>query len=147
MPRKKKAAAADAAPVEPAKETSPGTPDLRPESASPVGEESEASAKGWAAGPHWLQTVGMTADRDGPRMRVGENRRYRQMVVQFDVKPDEEHREALHAAGFRWRPAEEVWTRQIDPDRPRADRADAERLFDRIADDMRRENGVGRGVG
>lgn len=61
-----------------------------------------------------------------------EDRKFRQMVFRFDAKPAEAVRQAVHDAGYRWRAAEGVWTRQLEAGQEWRTRAEANALFDRL---------------
>lgn len=76
-----------------------------------------------------------------------EDRRFRQVQLRFADKPPEGVRVVVREAGFQWRAAEGVWTKQLDPDHGWRTRADAERLFDRVADLLRDGRDAGPGVG
>lgn len=98
--------------------------------------------KTWQPDPFPLMTVPLGKGRDAPRMTLLRNNRYQQMAIRFDQKPAEHHRTALHDAGWRWREAEGVWTKQLDRNRRAASQLDAERLFTQLADAIRTELGL-----
>jgi hypothetical protein len=98
--------------------------------------------KTWQPDPFALMTVPLGKGHDAPRMTLFRNNRYQQMAIRFDQKPAEHHRVALHAAGWLWREAEGVWTKQLDRDRRAASQLDAERLFHQLADAIRAELGL-----
>lgn len=98
--------------------------------------------KAWQPDPFPLMTVPLGNGRDAPRMTLLRNNRFQQMAIRFDSKPAEHHRTALHDAGWRWREAEGVWTKQLDRDRRAASQLDAERLFTQLADAIRTELGL-----
>lgn len=98
--------------------------------------------KTWQPDPFPLMTAPLGKGHDAPRMTLLRNNRYQQMAMRFDQKPAEHHRTALHDAGWRWREAEGVWTKQLDRDRRAASQLDAERLFTQLADAIRAELGL-----
>lgn len=102
----------------------------------------DKARKTWQPDPFPLMTVPLGKGRDAPRMTLFRNNRYQQMAIRFDQKPAEHHRTALHDAGWRWREAEGVWTKQLDRDRRAASQLDAERLFAQLADAIRAELGL-----
>ena len=66
-------------------------------------------------------------------MRLGRDNRFQQMAIQFEAKPTEEVRQRLHQEGWRWRPAESIWTKQLEFERKAQGHLEAERLFDELA--------------
>jgi hypothetical protein len=98
--------------------------------------------KTWQPDPFALMSTALGEGRGAPRMTLFRNNRFQQMAIRFDQKPAEHHRTALHDAGWRWREAEGVWTKQLDRDRRAASQLDAERLFHQLADSIRAELGL-----
>lgn len=92
--------------------------------------------------PLWIQTKNLGRDDKGPRMRLGRSERFQQMVIQFDEKPTDDTRIQLGDAGWRWRPFESQWTRQLDFENRASDQIQAEKLFEEIAWHERRERGL-----
>lgn len=80
-------------------------------------------------------------------VRLQEDKRYRQMQLQFAVKPSDEVRQAVRDAGFQWRANEQAWTKRIDPDQGWKTRVTAEELFDNVAAMIRAEQGLDRQLG
>lgn len=117
--------------------------------ATPETPATESNApKTWAAsGPLWYRTVSLSERNDGPRMRLGRDNKFLQMAIHFDEKPTDETRTKLRAEGFKFRGAEGVWTRQLDPDRKATGQQDAEKLFDELAKIERRDRQIGEEVG
>lgn len=72
-----------------------------------------------------------------------EDRKFRQVQIRFADKPPEAVRTLVREAGFQWRANEGVWSKQLDPDHGWRTRADAERLYDRVADMLRDGPAVG----
>lgn len=93
--------------------------------------------------PNVLQTVPITEDNDGPKMRLLRSNRFRQMQIQFDDKPQQEVIELLKDEGFRWNQTDRVWTLAMNPTARGASHAIAERLFQDIASTIREANGLG----
>ena len=92
--------------------------------------------------PLWIQTKNLGRDDKGPKMRLGRSERFQQMVIQFDEKPTDDTRIQLGDAGWRWRPFESQWTRQLDFENRASDQIQAEKLFEEIAWHERRERGL-----
>lgn len=99
--------------------------------------------------PHPFYSVALSDSNDGPRVRLYRSRRFNQVAVRFDEKPDEGVRQRMHDEGYRWRQAEGVWTKQLGEYRASGQLA-AERLVDELANSIRAERGlapVGQAVG
>lgn len=92
--------------------------------------------------PLWIQMVSLGRDNAGPKMRLGRSERFQQMVIQFDEKPTDDTRIQLGDAGWRWRPLESYWTKQLNFDNRAGDQLQAEKLFAEIAWHERRERGL-----
>jgi hypothetical protein len=97
----------------------------------PEAETQEAALQ--PRGPFWFQSSLLSQEPDGPKMRLGRDNRFQQMAIQFEAKPTEEVRQRLHQDGWRWRPAESIWTKQLEFDRKAQGHLEAERLFDELA--------------
>lgn len=154
-PRKKvrsEAVAGATAETPPAPPTEPSAPAAAtaeahepPPAASPDGPR---PAKAWAPkGPLWFQSVGLSNEADGPRMRLGRDNRFQQMAIAFDEKPTAEARRRLHADGWKWRPAEGQWTKQLEIDRRARGQQDAEKLFDELTRIERQDRHLSETVG
>ena len=87
------------------------------------------------------QTISLTADADGPKMRLFRNHRMQQVAITFDEKPGPEVIDQLRDAGFRWRGAERAWTKQLDPQAKWKTQMDAEKLFADLGNQIRESNG------
>jgi hypothetical protein len=114
--------------------TEPMTPEVR----EPVDEPraslptEQTGQKVWAPrGPHWFENELLSASNDGPRMRLGRDNRYRQMVIAFDESPCDEVLERLHQ-GWTWRQAEGQWTKQLEIGHEQRGHQDAEKLFEEL---------------
>ena len=126
------------------------------ESASASGRDAGAAGAkpGERAGPFQpdpfdFYSVALTDAKDGPRVRLYRSRRFNQVAVQFDEKPEQPIRERMHNEGYRWREAEGVWTKQLGEYRASGQLA-AERLVTELANAIRAERGltpVGQAVG
>lgn len=92
--------------------------------------------------PFYFQTICLSADKNGPRMRLGRSNRYQQVIMQFDEKPNQDTTDALKHDGWRWRSEERVWTKQLDKDARWRTQADAQRLFQLLGDKLRAEKGL-----
>jgi hypothetical protein len=150
MPRKKAtapitevpivAAPAVAEAVEPPK--APAAPD-----ASPNGEKSQAAPErkfSELPDPRALMTVTLGPSNADPKMHLLRSHRYRQIQIQFDQEPEDKYKLMLKDAGWRDRTEEEgIWTKQIPKDSGWQPAADAERLFKKIANEIRADRGLG----
>ena len=99
--------------------------------------------------PFDFYSVALTDAKDGPRVRLYRSRRFNQVAVQYDEKPEQPIRERMHNEGYRWREAEGVWTKQLGEFRASGQLA-AERLVIELANIIRAERGlapVGQAVG
>ena len=88
---------------------------------------------------------GIRGDRVAGVM-LAEDRRFRQMQLRFDVKPSDDIRKAVGEAGFQWRAAEKVWSKQIDPAEGWRTRVEAQELYEHIREILRAERGETRAV-
>lgn len=133
MPRRKPAPNADITPA-----AAEPTPSAAPAADAPAAEAGPAEP---AAAPfadrHPLDTVALGPANDAPKMRLFRSDKYQQMQISFDEKPGEPHRARLQQAGWRWRAAERVWTKQFEAGARWRTQADAERLFAEIANAVR----------
>jgi len=77
-------------------------------------------------------------------IRLQEDRRFKQIQIAFAERPSDEVRYEIGNEGFRWRSQERVWTKQLDNEKPWQTRADAEALYERVAEMIRDEKGIGR---
>lgn len=86
-------------------------------------------------------TIALSNSSDGPKMRLYRSKKFQQMAMQFDEKPDEAVLQRLRDDGWTWRTAEGVWTRQLG-ERPGEMHRQAQQLFESIASDIRQANGL-----
>jgi hypothetical protein len=107
-------------------------------------QQAKPDDKAWPAAPEpfGIQSIALSPENDGPRMRLLRSNKYQQIQIQFDDKPDEAVRARLNAEGWKWRSVEKVWTKQLDPDARWRTHADAERLFKELGDAIRVERGL-----
>lgn len=125
-----------------------------PEPASGPDARAAAAKPGERTGPFQpdpfdFYSVALTDAKDGPRVRLYRSRRFNQVAVKFDEKPEQPVRERMHNEGYRWREAEGVWTKQLGEYRVSGQLA-AERLVTELANVIRAERGltpVGQAVG
>lgn len=75
-------------------------------------------------------------------VRLLEDRRFKQVQVKFAAKPSDEVRQVVRDAGFRWLQEEQVWAKQIDPEKGWQTRADADALFEQVTAMIRAEQGL-----
>lgn len=91
--------------------------------------------------PHGIYSVALTDATNGPRIHLYRSRRFNQVAVRFDEKPEQPVRERMHDEGYRWREAEGVWTKQLGEYRASGQLA-AERLVTELANAIRAERGL-----
>lgn len=98
--------------------------------------------------PFAENTISLTNDNDGPKMRLYRDRRNPQiglyenaMVIQFDEKPEEEARQKLRDNGWQWKQADAVWRKPLG-ENPGVEHRKAQELFEQIANDIRQGNGL-----
>lgn len=128
---KRKATAATQTPAEPPAVTL--THSVPEPDAAPAGDAAEP------AKPGSPNPFGVRADYQAG-VHLLEDRKFRQMQLRFDAKPADPIRQAMAEAGFRWRSAEGVWTKQIEAGAEWRTRADANALFDRVTALIRDEH-------
>jgi hypothetical protein len=122
----------------------PPAPELVETKPTPTADTSnEPPVKIWAtSGPMWETTVNLSTQNDGPKMRFGRNNKYRQMVIQFDQAPCQDVLDELYERTWKPRPAEGVWTRQLELGHEARGHADAARCFDHLVALERRARGL-----
>jgi hypothetical protein len=79
------------------------------------------------------------------RVRLFENRQARVMAIKFDEKPAQAVTDVLKEAGFRWNPADRVWTQPVRGDSAMTTRIDAERLYQQVREMIRQDKGTDAG--
>ena len=80
-------------------------------------------------------------------VRLFENRQARVMAIKFDERPAQTVIDVIKEAGFRWNPADSVWTQPVRGDSAMATRIDAERLYQQIRQMIRQDKGTRRRAG
>ncbi len=80
-------------------------------------------------------------------VRLMESRRDRQMAIMFgegrsEDKPSQAVLEMVKEAGYRWNPAEKVWTRPLRFESAMTTRIEAERLYQEVCKQIRQEKGI-----
>ena len=78
-------------------------------------------------------------------VRLFESRRDRVMAIKFDEKPAQPVIDMVKAAGFQWKPTDQVWTRPVRGDSAMATRIDAERLYQEVRQMVRQDKGIDAG--
>ncbi len=113
----------------------PTTPDGRT-------AEGETTRREWQPDPFPLRKIALGMAKDSPTMTLYRSNKLNQVAIRFDERPAEEHRVKLREAGWKWREAEGVWTKQLDRERRAASQLEAERLFAEIGDAIRAARGL-----
>ena len=75
-------------------------------------------------------------------VRLFESRRDHQMALKFDEKPSPAVIAKLKEAGYRWNPADMIWTQPVWPATAMTTRIKAERLYQEISQMIRAEKGI-----
>lgn len=91
--------------------------------------------------PQSIYSVALADTRDAPRITLYRSRKFNQVAIKFDERPDEWIRERMHNEGYRWRQAEGVWTKQLGERRVGGQLA-AERLVSELANSIRSDRGL-----
>lgn len=133
----------DGEPASPAAGDPPNTTATPPEPDAESGGQSSHAGAVRPDGPRVPNPFGVRQDA-AAGVRLLEDRRFKQVQLQFADKPSEDVRRAVREGGFRWLQEEGVWAKQIDREKGWQTRADADALFERVAALIREEKGVAR---
>jgi hypothetical protein len=133
-----------------------------PESHSPA-ESSTAVAEPPAAeanadGPGFADKVGQKKSVTAPDpfgiakdylagVELFDSKRDRQVAIKFgegrpEDKPSQAVIDTMKEAGFRWNPADRIWTHPVWPETAMSTRIDAERLYQDVCKMIRHEKGI-----
>jgi len=124
-------------------ETEAATVTAAPESAEGIGEA-----------PSFAERVGRKSQRAAmpdpfgiagdyvAGVHLSESRRDRHMAIKFDEKPSQPILDKLKEAGYRWNPAERVWTHSVRQASALSTRIEAERLYQETREMIRQEKGL-----
>jgi len=79
-------------------------------------------------------------------VRLFESRKDRQMAIMFgegrsEEKPSQAVIDTVKAAGYHWNPSQRVWAHPVRFETARADRIEAERLYQQVRQMIREEKG------
>ena len=144
--RKKSPATAAQADQPPATESPAALTEVRPVATEgqtpPVPEAEGGPRRQWQPDPFPLMVINLGPDKDSPTMKLFRSNKLNQMAVQFAEKPEEEYRGRLREAGWKWREAEGVWTKQLDRERRASSQVEAEQLFTEIGEAIRARAGL-----
>jgi hypothetical protein len=80
-------------------------------------------------------------------VRLFESREDGQMAIKFgdgssEQKPSQAVIDKMKEAGYRWNPADRVWTYPVRPDSAMSTRIDAEKLYQEVRQMIRQEKGI-----
>jgi hypothetical protein len=80
-------------------------------------------------------------------VRLFESKQDRQMAIKFgegrpEDKPSQAVLDKMKEAGYRWNPADRVWTHPVTPDSAMSIRIDAEHLYQEVRQMIRQEKGI-----
>jgi hypothetical protein len=123
------------------------SPAVEPPEAAPKPEgqsfAERVGQKKWTAAP---DPVGIAKDNRAG-VRLFESRQDRQMAIKFgEGRPEDRPSQAvidkMKEAGYRWSPADRVWTYPITPDSAMSTRIEAEQLYQEVRQMIRQEMGI-----
>ncbi len=92
--------------------------------------------------PFSQHQINLTADSNGPKIRLQRSNRYRQMRIVTDEKPAAKYLQAFRDAGMKWRNEDKAWTIQLEKDAAWRTALDIERVFLDVANGIRQDNGL-----
>ena len=80
-------------------------------------------------------------------VRLFESKRDRQMAIKFgegrpEEKPSQAVIDTMKEAGYRWNPADRIWTHPVWSESAMTTRIDAERLYQEVRQMIRKEKGI-----
>jgi hypothetical protein len=81
-------------------------------------------------------------------VKLFESRQDRQMAIKFgegrpEDKPSQAVIDRMKEAGYRWNPADRIWTHPVRPETAMGTRIDAEQLYQEVRQMIREEKGLG----
>jgi hypothetical protein len=146
MPRKNKST-----PQEPTSDTPSTTSEQpaitqTPETATGTTQPGFAERVGKSSGIAIPDPFGIAGDYLAG-VRLFESKRDRQVAIQFgegrpEDKPSQEVIGRLKEAGYRWNPADKIWTYPIEPASAMGTRINAEKLFKEVSQMIRKEKNI-----
>jgi hypothetical protein len=122
-------------------------PAAEPAAAEPSGHEQSFAARvgqrKWTPAP---DPFGIAKDNLAG-VRLFESRQDRQMAIKFgegrpEDKPSQAVIDKMKEAGYRWNPAQRVWTTPVMLDSAVSTRIDAEKLYQEVRQMIRQEKGI-----
>ena len=83
-------------------------------------------------------------------VQLFESKRERQMAIKFgegrpEDKPSQAVIEMVKEAGYRWNPADRIWSHPVRPESAMTTRIEAERLYQGVRQMIRQEKGIDAG--
>ena len=83
-------------------------------------------------------------------VRLFESKQDRQMAIKFgegrpEDKPSQAVIDTMKEAGYRWNPADRIWTHPVWSESAMSTRIDAERLYQEVCKMIRQEKGIDAG--
>ncbi len=83
-------------------------------------------------------------------VQLFESKRERQMAIKFgegrpEDKPSQAVIEMVKEAGYRWNPADRIWSHPVRPESAMTTRIEAERLYQGVRQMIREEKGIDAG--
>jgi hypothetical protein len=120
---------------------------------APAGVVEQPAAEPDADGQTFVERVGQKKWQTAPDpfgiakdnlagVRLFESKQDRQMAIKFEDKPNQAVIDRVKEAGYRWNPADRIWTHPVRPDSAMTTRIDAEKLYQEVRQMIRQEKGI-----
>jgi len=120
---------------------------------APAGVAEQPAAEPNGGGQTFVERVGQKKWQAAPDpfgiakdnlagVRLFESKQDRQMAIKFEDKPNQAVIDLVKEAGYRWNPADRIWTHPVRPDSAMTTRIDAEKLYQEVRQMIRQEKGI-----
>jgi hypothetical protein len=130
-------------------------PAAEPPAAEPPAAEAKADGQSFADKVGQKQSVSAPdpfkiAVDTAAGVRLFESKEDRQMAIMFgegrpEDRPSQAVIDTMKEAGYRWNPADRIWTYPVRSDSAMSTRIEAERLYQDLCKMIRQEKGIGPG--
>jgi hypothetical protein len=87
--------------------------------------------------PHCIEQISLTAEKNGPMIRLFRNQKFRSIAIKFDDKPPAEITQQLRDNGWSWHGQDKVWVKPLERGNEWRTVTDAEKQFRAIANKLR----------
>ena len=147
MPRKRKSVestelpTAPIAPPESATATAVAEPQAAPAAESNANGQSHAEGVGQKKWQPVPDPFGIAKDNLAG-VRLFESKRYGEMAIRFEDKPNQAVIDRMKEAGYRWKPVDRIWAHPVYPESAMTTRVDAEKLYQEVRLMIRAERGI-----